>query len=76
MAKPTSAMNRVRIARVDPELQSVTVLDSLRTTPGRVLFPGDAQREHQTVLTPSHAKLCKYRTLHQFTEAGNEVFPG
>ena len=38
MAKPTGAMDRVRITRVDPELQSVTVLDSLGTTPGRILF--------------------------------------
>ena len=63
MAKPTCPMRRVRIACINPDLQSVTIFNSCGPTPGRIFLAGDTDCKEQALFIPANSQVGKDRAL-------------
>ena len=68
MAKPAGSVDVVRVARVDPELQAVAILDPILATPQGVLLVLNFGDNRQRFLAPSHTNVGEWPLGLQLAE--------
>ena len=61
VAESSGAMDVVRIAGVDPDVQPVAILDSIVATPRKLPLAGDFERKREARFVPTGADLGTFR---------------